>query len=85
MNLQEVFEELDAQQRVKIESDRVFVDSLNKKIADMEKKITEKEYAVRFCTFDGTSFWMICFSLGHRTKEEERCFEGDMQRAERPA
>lgn len=52
MNLQEVFEELDAQQRVKIESDRVFVDSLNKKIADMEKKITEKEYAVRFCTLD---------------------------------
>ena len=42
----EVNEELDAQQRVKIESDRFATEQLNKKIVEFEKKFTEKEYTV---------------------------------------
>jgi len=43
---QEVNEELDAQQRVKIESDRAVTEQLNKKIIELEKKFTEKEYTI---------------------------------------
>ena len=43
---QELYEELDAQQRAKIESDRLEIEGLNKSIKEMEKTVLEKEYAV---------------------------------------